>query len=179
MERFRRQFMNELEERVREQPVLDRALSWVVQRFKQMRYNMNTTKSGRIMAVMLPFVGMILLGASVVGLIEGWTPLGVFWHNLCCTAFVISLYSSMHLFSFSPSSEHILVYSHSYHCRIRRLHPNKKFIRLVLHSLLYPLVTLLLIVLPHTRGKKLHSIAFYPRVSFGKTNEGQGPTQTR
>lgn len=81
MERFRRQFMSELEERVREQPVLDRALNWVIQRFKQMRYNMNTTKSGRIMAVMLPFVGMILLGALVVGLIEGWTPLGEFWHK--------------------------------------------------------------------------------------------------
>ncbi|KAL7522440.1 hypothetical protein ACHAWX_007112 [Stephanocyclus meneghinianus] len=86
MERFRRQFMNELEERVREQPVLDRALSWVVQRFKQMRYNMNTTKSGRIMAVMLPFVGMILLGASVVGLIEGWTPLAsIYWSIVTLT----------------------------------------------------------------------------------------------
>ena len=73
--------MSELEERVREQPVLDRALNWVIQRFKQMRYNMNTTRSGRIMAVMLPFVGMILLGALVVGLIEGWTPLGEFWHK--------------------------------------------------------------------------------------------------
>jgi hypothetical protein len=76
MERFRRQFMNELEERVREQPVLDRALNWIIERIKEIRFYMKTTKSGRILAVMLPFVGMILLGAVVVGIIEDWTPLG-------------------------------------------------------------------------------------------------------
>jgi hypothetical protein len=37
---------------------------------------METTRTGRVLAVILPFVGMIMLGALVVGLIEGWTPLG-------------------------------------------------------------------------------------------------------
>ena len=76
MERFRRQFMNELEDRVKKQPALDRALDALIQKGKEIRHYMVTTRSGRVLAVMLPFVGMILLGAVVVGLIEGWTPLG-------------------------------------------------------------------------------------------------------
>lgn len=76
LERFRRQFMSELEDRVREQPALDRALDGAISRFKEVKHYMETTKSGRVLAVILPFVGLIMLGAVVVGLIEGWTPLG-------------------------------------------------------------------------------------------------------
>ena len=76
MERFRRQFMSELEDRVRERPALDRALDETIKKFKEVKQYMETTRSGRILSVILPFVGMIMLGALVVGLIEGWTPLG-------------------------------------------------------------------------------------------------------
>lgn len=76
LERFRQQFMSELEDRVREQPSLDRALDGVISRFKEVKHYMETTKCGRVLAVILPFVGLIMLGAIVVGLIEGWTPLG-------------------------------------------------------------------------------------------------------
>jgi hypothetical protein len=76
MERFRRQFMSELEDRVRERPALDRALDASIKRLKEAKHYMESTRSGRIFAVILPFVGMILLGALVVGLNEGWTPLG-------------------------------------------------------------------------------------------------------
>lgn len=76
MERFRRQFMSELEDRVRERPTLDRALDKSIKKFKEVKQYMETTRSGRILGVILPFVGMIMLGALVVGLIEGWTPLG-------------------------------------------------------------------------------------------------------
>ena len=76
MERFRRQFMSELEDRVRERPALDRALHGAIERFKETKQYMETTRTGRVLAVILPFVGMIMLGALVVGLIEGWTPLG-------------------------------------------------------------------------------------------------------
>jgi hypothetical protein len=86
VERFRRQFMSELEDRVRERPALDRALDGAIQRFKEVKHYMETTRSGRILAVMLPFVGMILLGATVVGLIEGWTPLeSVYWSIVTLT----------------------------------------------------------------------------------------------
>jgi hypothetical protein len=86
VERFRRQFMSELEDRVRERPALDRALDGAIQRFKEVKHYLETTRSGRILAVMLPFVGMILLGATVVGLIEGWTPLeSVYWSIVTLT----------------------------------------------------------------------------------------------
>lgn len=86
MERFRRQFMSELEDRVRERPALDRALDEAIKRFKEIKHYMETTRSGRVLAVILPFVGMILLGALVVGLIEGWTPLeSIYWSIVTLT----------------------------------------------------------------------------------------------
>jgi hypothetical protein len=86
MERFRRQFMSELEDRVRERPALDRALDGAIKRFQEVKQYMETTRSGRVLAVILPFVGMILLGALVVGLIEGWTPLeSIYWSIVTLT----------------------------------------------------------------------------------------------
>lgn len=86
MERFRRQFMSELEDRVRERPALDRALDGIIKRFKEVKHYMETTRSGRVLGVILPFVGMILLGALVVGLIEGWTPLeSIYWSIVTLT----------------------------------------------------------------------------------------------
>ncbi|KAL7466837.1 hypothetical protein ACHAXS_007111 [Conticribra weissflogii] len=86
MARRRRQFMNELEDLVREQPFLDVALDYCIDRFKEFRVYLQTTKSGRALGVALPFLGLILLGAAVVGPIEGWTPMeAVYWSIVTLT----------------------------------------------------------------------------------------------
>lgn len=86
MARFRRQFMSELEERVRDQPFLDQLLDNCITRIKEFRTYLRTTKAGRVLGVTLPFVGMINLGALVVGLIEGWTPLeSIYWSIVTLT----------------------------------------------------------------------------------------------
>jgi len=78
--------MNELEDLVREQPFLDVALDYCIDRFKEFRVYLQSTKSGRALGVALPFLGLILLGAAVVGPIEGWTPMeAVYWSIVTLT----------------------------------------------------------------------------------------------
>ena len=82
IERYRRQFAIELEDLARERPVLDAALAKV----KECRLYLRSTRSGRVLGVMLPFLGMIFLGAGVVGTIEGWSPLAsIYWSIVTLT----------------------------------------------------------------------------------------------
>ncbi|KAL3810881.1 hypothetical protein ACHAXA_003403 [Cyclostephanos tholiformis] len=82
IDRYRRQFMNELEDLVRERPVLDATLA----KIKECRMYLRSTKSGRVLSVALPFLGMIFLGAGVVGTIEGWSPLAsIYWSIVTLT----------------------------------------------------------------------------------------------
>lgn len=47
---------------------------------------MRTTRSGRVASVALPFLGMIFLGATVVGTIEWWSPLeSIYWSIVTLT----------------------------------------------------------------------------------------------
>jgi voltage-gated potassium channel len=86
MARRKEQFMTELDDLVRQQPFFSAALDYSIDRFKETRTYLKTTRSGRILAVTLPFTGMILFGALVVGLIEGWTPLeAVYWSIVTLT----------------------------------------------------------------------------------------------
>mmetsp|Transcript_3677 Transcript_3677/g.8150 ORF Transcript_3677/g.8150 Transcript_3677/m.8150 type:complete len:828 (-) Transcript_3677:152-2635(-) len=82
MDKYKQQFMNELEDLVREQPLLDAAIA----KFKEIQLYMRTTKSGRVLSVVLPFLGMIFLGAIVVGTIEEWSPLeSIYWSIVTLT----------------------------------------------------------------------------------------------
>ena len=84
--RRKEQFMSELDDLVRQQPFFSAALDYCIDRFKQTRTYLKTTRSGRILAVTLPFTGMILFGALVVGLIEGWSPLeSIYWSIVTLT----------------------------------------------------------------------------------------------
>lgn len=86
MTRRKEQFMTELDDLVRQQPFFAAALDYCIDRFKETRDYLQTTKSGRILAVTLPFTGMILFGALVVGLIEGWSPLeSIYWSIVTLT----------------------------------------------------------------------------------------------
>ena len=86
MTRRKEQFMTELDDLVRQQPFFAAALDYCIDRFKETRDYLQTTKSGRILAVALPFTGMILFGALVVGLIEGWSPLeSIYWSIVTLT----------------------------------------------------------------------------------------------
>lgn len=79
---YREQFMNELEDFTKQQPFLEAFIA----RLKSFRTYLRTTKSGKVLAVVLPFVGMILLGAIVVGTIEEWTPLeSIYWSIVTLT----------------------------------------------------------------------------------------------
>ena len=79
---YREQFMNELEDFTKQQPFLEAFIA----RLKSFRTYLRTTKSGQVLAVVLPFVGMILLGAIVVGTIEEWTPLeSIYWSIVTLT----------------------------------------------------------------------------------------------
>ena len=79
---YREQFMNELEDFTKQQPFLEALIA----RLKSFRTYLRTTKSGQVLAVVLPFVGMILLGALVVGTIEEWTPLeSIYWSIVTLT----------------------------------------------------------------------------------------------
>ena len=82
IDRYRRQFIAELEDLVRERPVLDATLAKV----KECRMYLRSTRSGRVLSVALPFLGMIFLGAVVVGTIEGWSPLAsIYWSIVTLT----------------------------------------------------------------------------------------------
>ena len=82
----RKEFVTELDDLVRQQPFFSAALDYCIDRFKETRTYLKTTRSGRILAVALPFTGMILFGALVVGLIEGWSPLeSVYWSIVTLT----------------------------------------------------------------------------------------------
>jgi len=86
MQRRKEQFVTELDDLVRQQPFFSAALDYCIDRFKETRTYLKTTRSGRILAVALPFTGMILFGALVVGLIEGWSPLeSVYWSIVTLT----------------------------------------------------------------------------------------------
>ena len=86
MAKRREQFMTELDDLVRQQPFFSAALDYCIDRFKQTQIYLKTTKSGRILAVMLPFTGMIIFGAVVVGIIEGWSPLeSIYWSIVTLT----------------------------------------------------------------------------------------------
>lgn len=86
MARRREQFVTELDDLVRQQPFFSSALDYCIDRFKQTRTYLKTTRSGRILAVTLPFSGMILFGALVVGLIEEWSPLeSIYWSIVTLT----------------------------------------------------------------------------------------------
>lgn len=82
IDRYRNQFMNELEDLVGHRPILEATLT----KFKECRIFLRSTKTGRILAVAFPFAGMILLGAIVVGTIEEWTPLAsIYWSIVTLT----------------------------------------------------------------------------------------------
>lgn len=86
MARRKEQFMAELDDLVRTQPFFSAALDYCIDRFKETRTYLKTTRSGRILAATLPFTGMILFGALVVGLIEGWSPLeSIYWSIVTLT----------------------------------------------------------------------------------------------
>ena len=82
MDKYRQQFMTELEDLVRERPLLDAALV----KIKEFQIYMRTTKSGQFLSVALPFLGMIFLGAVVVGSIEKWSPMeSIYWSIVTLT----------------------------------------------------------------------------------------------
>jgi len=82
MENYRQQFMNELEDLVRERPLLDATIV----KIKEFQIWRRTTKSGRVLSVALPFLGNIFLGAIVVGTIEEWSPLeSIYWSIVTLT----------------------------------------------------------------------------------------------
>jgi hypothetical protein len=86
MARRKAQFMTELDDLVRQQPYFSAALDYCIDRFNEIRTYFKTTRSGKILFVALPFTGMILFGALVVGLIEGWTPLeSIYWSIVTLT----------------------------------------------------------------------------------------------
>ena len=67
---------------MRERPLLDASLA----RIKDCRMYLRSKRSGRILSVALPFLGMIFLGAGVVGTIEGWSPLAsIYWSIVTLT----------------------------------------------------------------------------------------------
>jgi hypothetical protein len=82
IDRYRSQFMNELEDLVGHRPILEAILA----KIKECRIFLRSTKTGRFLAVAFPFAGMILLGAIVVGTIEEWTPLAsIYWSIVTLT----------------------------------------------------------------------------------------------
>ena len=82
IDKYRQQFMNELEDLVRERPVLAK----IKDRIKECRVYLRTTKTGGLLSVAFPCLGMIFLGAIVVGTIEEWTPLAsVYWSIVTLT----------------------------------------------------------------------------------------------
>jgi len=82
IDRYRNQFMNELEDLVGRRPILEATLA----KIKECRIFLRSTKTGRILSVAFPFAGMILLGAIVVGTIEEWTPLAsIYWSIVTLT----------------------------------------------------------------------------------------------
>jgi hypothetical protein len=82
IDKYRHQFMNELEDLVRERPMLSK----MKDRIKEFRVYLRTTKTGGVLSVAFPCLGMIFLGAIVVGTIEEWTPLAsVYWSIVTLT----------------------------------------------------------------------------------------------
>ncbi len=82
IDKYRQQFMNELEDLVRERPFLAK----MKDRIKECRVYLRTTKTGGVLSVAFPCLGMIFLGAIVVGTIEEWTPLeSVYWSIVTLT----------------------------------------------------------------------------------------------
>lgn len=82
IDKYRHQFMNELEDLVRERPFLSK----MKDRIKEFRVYLRTTKTGGVLSVAFPCLGMIFLGAIVVGTIEEWTPLAsVYWSIVTLT----------------------------------------------------------------------------------------------
>jgi len=82
MDKYRQQFMSELEDLARDQPFVDAVLV----KIKEFQLWRRTTKSGRVLSVGLPFLGNIFLGAMVVGSIEGWSPLeSIYWSIVTLT----------------------------------------------------------------------------------------------
>ena len=78
IDKYRQQFMNELEDLVRERPLLDATIV----KFKEFQLWLRMTKCGRVTRVALPLLGNILFGAIVVGMIEEWSPLESIWIQL-------------------------------------------------------------------------------------------------
>lgn len=150
MARRKEQFMTELDDLVRQQPFFSAALDYCIDRFKETRTYLKTTRSGRILAVTLPFTGMILFGALVVGLIEGWSPLeSIYWSIVTlttvgygdyvptknsavwfCTVFFIPsslLFLSFFLAQVAKSYIHLhSSYVVQWECRIRRKNEKKR-----------------------------------------------------
>ena len=82
IDKYREQFMTELEELVKERPCIDATIV----KIKEFQIYLRTTKTGRWLAVVLPFLGMIFLGAIVVGTIEEWSPLeSIYWSIVTLT----------------------------------------------------------------------------------------------
>lgn len=82
IDRYRQQFMNELEDLARARPLLDAAMV----RFKELRLWLRTTRCGRVTRVTLPLLSNMLFGAVVVGIIEEWSPLeSIYWSIVTLT----------------------------------------------------------------------------------------------
>jgi len=82
IDKYREQFMTELEDLVKERPCIDATIV----KIKEFQLYLRTTKTGRFLAVVLPFLGMIFLGAIVVGTIEEWSPLeSIYWSIVTLT----------------------------------------------------------------------------------------------
>ena len=93
IEIYRDQFMTELEDLVRERPLLDATIV----KIKEFQIYLRTTKTGQFLAVVLPFLGMIFLGAIVVGTIEKWSPLeSIYWSIVTLTVSNMYVLSSTH-----------------------------------------------------------------------------------
>jgi len=82
IDKYREQFMTELEDLVKERPCIDATIV----KIKEFQLYLRTTKTGQCLAVVLPFLGMIFLGAIVVGTIEEWSPLeSIYWSIVTLT----------------------------------------------------------------------------------------------
>jgi hypothetical protein len=82
IDKYREQFMTELEDLVKERPCIDATIV----KIKEFQLYLRTTKTGQCLAVILPFLGMIFLGAIVVGTIEEWSPLeSIYWSIVTLT----------------------------------------------------------------------------------------------